>query len=402
MFDVEFSTEHEQILHETKIDAEHPGTILRDFGVVLEYVGTEGVRACGKYNLLPIEAIPILDERLTRPLRLKLKRPQLRSHPYLQGLHLLLRATGLTTVDGVGDQARLRVDTVVAEQWNRLNPTERFFTLMEATFLHVNGAMIGESSRSLGNPLLTCLNAWQLLPKKGQRFDLSQPTSVYFMDRRFSLLALTDLFGLIHVEHPSEPVLPWCPQAVRHAPFGDAALTLLKQSDIDVLMSDDEPPPFGAWQSLFQPYFPEWRENLVLPKPELREGVFVFKVSLGKMWRQIAIPDSLTLDDLANAILNAVDFDDDHLYEFSFRDHLGKTAQIRHPYYEEGPSTDEFPIGELPLQPGQSMTFLFDYGDCWKFNVKLEKIDPPNPRMKKPRMMAKQGKAPEQYPDADW
>jgi hypothetical protein len=42
----------------------------------------------------------------------------------------------------------------------------------------------------------------------------------------------------------------------------------------------------------------------------------------------------------------------------------------------------------------------FDYGDCWKFNVKLEKIDPPNPRMKKPRLLAQQGKAPEQYSDA--
>ena len=282
----------------------------------------------------------------------------------------MLRATGLTTVDGVGDEARLRVHTVAAEQWNRLNPTEQFFTLMEAAFLHANGGMIGESSRSLDSPFLTCLNAWRSLPKKGQRFDLSKPTYVYFMYWRFS----------------------------RHTPFGDAALTLLNEQDIDVLMRDDEPPPFGAWQSLFQPYFPEWRENLVPPKPELREGVFVFKVSLGKMWRQIAIPDTLTLDDLANAVLEAVDFDDDHLYEFSFRDRLGQTTQIIHPYCEVGPSTDEFPIGELPLQPGQSMMFLFDYGDCWKFNVKLERIDPPNPRMKKPRPVARQGKAPKQYP----
>jgi hypothetical protein len=34
-----------------------------------------------------------------------------------------------------------------------------------------------------------------------------------------------------------------------------------------------------AWWRLYQiSSFPEWRENLVMPKPELREGAFVFKV----------------------------------------------------------------------------------------------------------------------------
>ena len=158
---------------------------------------------------------------------------------------------------------------------------------------------------------------------------------------------------------------------------------------------------FGTWQAIFQPYFPEWRENLVLPRPEFREGVFVFKVSLGKMWRQIAIPDCLALDDLAGAIIDAVDFDHDHLYEFSFRDRLGRAARISHPECNESPATDEVPIGELPLELGQSMTFLFDYGDSWKFNVKLEKIDPPNARMKDPRVIGEHGEAPEQYPGMD-
>src|ERR1019366_10777012 len=105
-------------------------------------------------------------------------------------------------------------------------------------------------------------------------------------------------------------------------PFGDAVFSLLARQDINDLVEDDAEPAVGAWQPLFKPFFPEWRENLVLPRPEAREGVFVFKVSLGKVWRQIAIPDSLTLDDLAGAILDAVDFDSDHLYEFSFRDRL--------------------------------------------------------------------------------
>jgi Plasmid pRiA4b ORF-3-like protein len=402
---IEFSTEHEQILRETTIDADHPGPILHDFEAVCQFVGTEGVRAAGKYNLLPIDAIPSLDERLSRPLRLKLQRPQLKSHPYLQGLHLLLRATGLAIVEGVGDKARLRLDSAMMEKWNGLNQTERFFTLLEAAFLHASGTMIGESSSRDYALFQDCWFAWSTLPKKGKRFDLSQPTRAVFMYRRLYLLAVADLLGLFHVEQPHKSVQPWCPQAVGHTPFGDGFFTVMEKNeayDVGVRAEDDEPAPFGLWQPILKPYFPEWRKNLELPRTQFREGVYVFKVSLGNVWRRIAIPDSLTLEDLADEILDAVNFDCDHLYEFTFRDQLGRAASINHPGVDEGPFADEYPIGELPLQPGQSMTFLFDFGDNWKFNVKLEKIDPPSPRMKKSRVLEKHGKAPEQYPESDW
>jgi hypothetical protein len=100
----------EQALRTQVIDADHPGPVLRDFRTLLDYLGSHEVPAGGKYNLLPIQAIGELDRRLTRPLRLELKRPQLKSHPYLQGLHLLLRASGLSRVEGVGDKSRLVLD----------------------------------------------------------------------------------------------------------------------------------------------------------------------------------------------------------------------------------------------------------------------------------------------------
>src|SRR5207244_8792263 len=114
------------------IDAEHPGPVLHDFETLLDFIGAAGVPAGGKYNLLPIEAISALDERLSRPLRLKLKRPQLRSHPYLQGLHLLLRASQLVRVTGSGDRARLMPDAVASDAWRQPNATDKYFTLLEA------------------------------------------------------------------------------------------------------------------------------------------------------------------------------------------------------------------------------------------------------------------------------
>ncbi len=110
------SQEHERILREQVIDGNQPGPILRNFQMLLDSVGPKGVKAGGKYNLLPIDVIGELDRRLSRPLNLELKRPQLRSHPYLQGLHLLFRATGLGRVDAVGSKARLLVDPAASRR----------------------------------------------------------------------------------------------------------------------------------------------------------------------------------------------------------------------------------------------------------------------------------------------
>src|SRR5262249_38700607 len=137
-------------------DATHPGTILHDFEQVLHYVGEEGgVKAGGKYNLLPLEAIPVLDARLARPVRLDMQRPQLRSHPYLQGLHLLFRASGLGAVQGQGAKARLVVEPDVLHSWRELNPTEQYFALLEAWLTVADPEMVGGSgsSRSIARTL---------------------------------------------------------------------------------------------------------------------------------------------------------------------------------------------------------------------------------------------------------
>jgi hypothetical protein len=134
---------HERCLRDQVITSEQPGSVLRDFGMLLEFVGTEGVEAAGKHNLIAIKHIPELDERLTRRLRLNMKRPQIRSHPYLQGLNLLLRASGLSRVARSGAKARLVLDPEMMVQWDALNPTERYFNLLEAWLRLGRGEMVG-------------------------------------------------------------------------------------------------------------------------------------------------------------------------------------------------------------------------------------------------------------------
>jgi hypothetical protein len=410
---LKFIKDREQILHGQVIDAARPGPLLRDFRAVLDYVGVKGVKAGGKSNLLPLGAIAELDARLSRPLRLEMKRPQLRSHPYLWGLNLLLRASGLSRVEGTGMQARLLLDLSMLAQWDTLNPTEQYFTLLEAWLRIGRSEMVGgERSGPFQNLLDSCLQTWQQIPAKGTRYNLKQPQYVYvsFLGREFYQLALMDLFGLIEVDQPPPKVTPWCPAAVRHTPFGDALFALLAErlpsNRFDLFALEEAPQPlhFGEWQPIFQPYFPDWRENLRVPEIKPREGIFVFRVSLGKVWRRITLRAEDTVDDLVAWILKSVDFDDDHLYEVQYRDRVGRTMQIFHPYMGEegeGPLGDEVSLGELPLVPGQSMTLIYDFGDNWRFDVQLEAIEPPGAKIKAPRILEEHGQAPEQYPSWD-
>jgi hypothetical protein len=114
------------------------------------------------------------------------------------------------------------------------------------------------------------------------------------------------------------------------------------------------------------------------------------------------MPAEDTLDDLASWILRSVKFDDDHLYEFNCRDRLGSELSIVHPEMDEGPWTDEIAIGDVPLEPGQTMEFHFDFGDDWRFDVKLERVEPPGAKIKAPAIIERHGKSPEQYPRYDW
>lgn len=392
---------HAEIFRQQKIDLDNPGTILRDFESVLDAFGTEGLRTTSKYHLLPQDRLFELDARLARPLRPTLKRPQQRSFPHLNGLYLLLRATQLVIPKGMGKTSgRLVVDQAVLDSWRSLNFTEQYFNLLEAWLLRGRTTMIAEAGWSCDAALADRANRiWTAIGEQGWRFQKQNQSPLYGVLDYFTL-ALMELFGLADVER-GEPVegTPWRILAVRSTPFGGAIFeTLLSLDQILSIELQAEPPDFGFWQPVLQEYFPEWRNNLQLPEPEFRDGVYYFKVQLGSPWRRIAIPASKTLDELAWAIIKAYRFDGDHLYQFSFPRRDGDIAVVPHPYTEDATLyTDTFAIGDLPLEEGQSMEFLYDFGACWRFDVKLERVGPPDPKLKNARVIESRGKPPKEY-----
>ena len=58
-------------------------------------------------------------------------------------------------------------------------------------------------------------------------------------------------------------------------------------------------------------------------------------------------------------------------------------------------------LDDLDLEPRQEFLYLFDYGDEWRFKVRVHAINPDAPEGEYPRLVEAVGQAPEQYPSYD-
>ncbi len=82
-----------------------PGTVLRDFEALLNLMGDRGLPVTPSH-LFAIKSLETINRSLTHPLELGLKRAMQKSYPHINGLYLLLRATGLSLIDAKRSRIR--------------------------------------------------------------------------------------------------------------------------------------------------------------------------------------------------------------------------------------------------------------------------------------------------------
>jgi len=393
----------QQILREQTIDADRPGSVLRDFETLLDFIGERGVKTTSKDYLLPQSGLEKLNAEMTRPVAHQLKRPQQRSFPLLNALFLLLRTTGIGVGIGAAPSGKLALDPEMLMKWRQMNSTEQYFTLLENWLCRASTETIGEGDRwsdICRNSLTGVCRQLEWKPVLRAE-DSNRRYGIVYSAMDFLTIALMDAFGWVSTEYE--------PPADRHThqlsrveflPFGQAMIDVLSKSIVFEFMTAAEfkSLKLGVLQPVFTPCFPTWHQNLKLPEPEVRPGKYTWRVSLGKPWRRIEIPGELSLESLAAAILDAFDFDNDHVYHFEFRDRRSQTVRIACPHVNDADAwADEVAIQDLPLAEGATMTFVFDYGDNWKFTLKLESVTDVDRKLKGPKVIQSSGTAPVQY-----
>ena len=125
--------------------------------------------------------------------------------------------------------------------------------------------------------------------------------------------------------------------------------------------------------------------------------------------RVIEIKSNATFLELHEAIQNAVDFDNDHLFEFF----VGRHSESRAYIIGGEPNGDTFNTVRTyrsvrissvwPLPTGMNLYYLFDFGDNWLFQISKtrHKDKMIQPDTVYPRVIEARGKNLEQYPDGD-
>ena len=125
---------------------------------------------------------------------------------------------------------------------------------------------------------------------------------------------------------------------------------------------------------------------------ELISGMYMPK---GKVTRTLDVAGSCNLEKLCIDILNSIDFDFDHMYEFTFP---GRKVFEGTPDLSGKSVCRGTKLYSLGLMEKDIFRLVYDYGDDWMFNIRVKEIiDKPGSETVVVRRVGKV----EQYPDFD-
>lgn len=116
----------------------------------------------------------------------------------------------------------------------------------------------------------------------------------------------------------------------------------------------------------------------------------------------LEIPIDHSLDELHQAILFAVGFDNDHMYEFCIGNSY-YSRNVQRVSCDDDKVTQETIDTILSKAKGKKLFYMFDYGDSWLFqiNKSRKKRFSEKPDTFYPNMVIESGIKPEQYPEWD-
>ncbi|MDB5306673.1 MAG: hypothetical protein JWO38_875 [Gemmataceae bacterium] len=184
---------------------------------------------------------------------------------------------------------------------------------------------------------------------------------------------------------------------------------------LQILVPEDEIPAWNQRRSAKSPVRPGNQPRRVAATPAappanlyvlsvfLTAGPVSEKFANKEIRRDIEIRGDQTLEQLHQAIFEAFDRSDEHLYEFQF----GKR-----PFDPDGPNygvpdlqkskkghgdARETTLDALDLKPNRVFGYLFDFGDEWFHQVQVERIGQAIPTVTYPRVIKRVGKSPPQY-----
>jgi hypothetical protein len=97
-------------------------------------------------------------------------------------------------------------------------------------------------------------------------------------------------------------------------------------------------------------------------------------VSKPPVWRRVRVHAGASLGELHAVIMAAMGWDDSHLHMFIDD---GSTQYGTATRGLDCADEDEFALADVLFEPGDRLRYLYDFGDDWDHDIKLEKVLPP-------------------------
>lgn len=158
---------------------------------------------------------------------------------------------------------------------------------------------------------------------------------------------------------------------------------------------------YSNWRSLFDIFDAAAEESstaeeAIALSPEQACAVYRFKAAFAfqpGLWRRIEIQGEQTLASFNQILVDAFGHDWDHLGGFWKRVQRGNSKRYRDidlgtvDPFGEGEGADT-PIAAIELQPGDTLKYVFDFGDWIEHTLTLEEIVEPEEGVKYPRIAA--------------
>lgn len=140
-----------------------------------------------------------------------------------------------------------------------------------------------------------------------------------------------------------------------------------------------------------------------LPPPPQEPSLLTLTIELRgsepRIWRRLSLPGDLTLDAVHLQFQAAMGWSDSHLHRFQ----PGAEQSYHAPYFvtefdeeegDEGTREETVRLDQVLREPGDRLTYLYDFGDGWEHRVTLESLDPLTPDNREPACLDGAGNCP--------
>jgi hypothetical protein len=343
-------------------------------------------------------------------------------------------------------------NTELIERYKTLNTTEQYLFLFQSFYVYSNLELISQEDRRTLSGIFfeKGLEEFSKLEANlaygvswNSTANEKLATEALGVTHNSSLLLYGQYFDLWNVTKPNgknnySTRTFFFPDTIALTDFGKELITFLVKNAPFTLWNapfkkiDGEPSPLGVlfdekiydylekekdvkplvekMKAQYKPFFTVMKPffgtsvrpdfEVKLPK-KIIKGNFTLEVEMEytdpKVTRTIELSNHLTLEDLHLAIINSIDFDNDHLYAF-YMDKSRRNGYGAFSHYGEPPFASDFKLSDFNLYISKKFYYLFDFGDSWRFIITVKAFEKTDKLLDKPKLINQKGESPKQYP----